>query len=112
MVAAETIGVAYHRLGASRMDLIAPEAKIGGGGFNVAVPNVEISCPAMLGQRRPPQITVRGVDNARLALIYAVRWRGDGFVAGMRRRDMSANDYTIAESERRIGVEKSQETTS
>jgi hypothetical protein len=34
------------------------------------------------------------------------------FVAGMRRRDMSANDYTIAESERRIGVEKSQETTS
>jgi hypothetical protein len=26
--------------------------------------------------------------------------------------DMSANDYTIAESERRIGVEKSQETTS
>jgi len=25
---------------------------------------------------------------------------------------MSANDYTIAESERRIGVEKSQETTS
>ena len=55
---------------------------------------------------------MRGVDNARLALIYAVRWRGDGFVAGMRRRDMSANDYTIAESERRIGVEKSQETTS
>ncbi len=34
------------------------------------------------------------------------------FVAGMRRRDMSANDYTIAESERRIGVGKSQETTS
>ena len=34
------------------------------------------------------------------------------FVAGMRRCDMSANDYTIAESERRIGVEKSQETTS
>ncbi len=34
------------------------------------------------------------------------------FVVGMRRRDMSANDYTIAESERRIGVEKSQETTS
>ncbi len=34
------------------------------------------------------------------------------FVAGMRRRDMSANDYTIAESERRIGVEKIQETTS
>ncbi len=34
------------------------------------------------------------------------------FVAGMRRRDMSANDYTIAESERRIGVEKSQEATS
>ncbi len=30
----------------------------------------------------------------------------------MRRRDMSANDYTIAESERRIGVEKIQETTS
>jgi hypothetical protein len=29
----------------------------------------------------------------------------------MRRRDMSANDYSIAESERRIGVEKSQETT-
>ncbi len=36
-----------------------------------------------------------------LALICAVRWR-----------DMSANDTTIAESERRIGVEKSQETTS
>ncbi len=34
------------------------------------------------------------------------------FVAGMRRRNMSANHYTIAESERRIGVEKSQETTS
>ncbi len=33
------------------------------------------------------------------------------FVVGMRRRDMSANDYTIAGSERRIGVEKSQETT-
>ncbi len=30
----------------------------------------------------------------------------------MRRRDMSANDTTIAESERQIGVEKSQETTS
>jgi hypothetical protein len=29
----------------------------------------------------------------------------------MRRRDMSANDYSIAESERRIGVEKSQKTT-
>jgi len=55
---------------------------------------------------------VCGVHNARLALICAVRWRGDGFVAGMRRRDMSANDYTIAESERRIGVEKIQETTS
>ena len=34
------------------------------------------------------------------------------FVAGMRRRDMNANDYTIAESERRIGVEKIEETTS
>ncbi len=33
------------------------------------------------------------------------------FVVRTRRRDMSANDYTIAESERRIGVEKSQETT-
>ncbi len=55
---------------------------------------------------------VCGVHNARLALICAVRWRGDGFVAGMRRRDMSANDYTIAESECRIGVEKIQETTS
>ena len=55
---------------------------------------------------------VCGVHNARLALICAVRWRDDGFVAGMRRRDMSANDYTIAESERRIGVEKIQEATS
>ncbi len=33
------------------------------------------------------------------------------FVVGMRRRDMSANDYTIAGRERRIGVEKRQETT-
>ncbi len=37
---------------------------------------------------------------------------GTLLVAGMRRRDMSANDYTIAESERQIGVEKSQEATS
>ena len=39
MVTAETIGVAYHRLGASRMDLIAPEAEVCGGRLIVVIVN-------------------------------------------------------------------------
>ena len=39
MVTAETIGLAYHRLGASRMDLIAPEAEVGSGRLIVVIVN-------------------------------------------------------------------------
>ena len=39
MITAYTIAPAYHRLGAGRMDLIAPEAKIGGGRLIVAICN-------------------------------------------------------------------------
>ncbi len=39
MVTAETIGVAYHRLGASRMDLISAQAEVGSGRLIVVIVN-------------------------------------------------------------------------